>query len=131
MLVALMTILLLLVIGFSRVYLGAYYFSDILAALIEGAALFALVIMAMADARAAEARVMAGAALGPLDGIPIAHKDLLETAGIRTTARRSPDGSEWILDGTKLFITNGVHADLYFVAAKTGGAGKVPTDAGR
>ena len=37
MLVALMTILLLLVIGFSRVYLGAYYFSDILAALIEGA----------------------------------------------------------------------------------------------
>ena len=43
-----------------------------------------------------------------------------DVAGIRTTARRSPDGSEWILDGTKLFITNGVHADLYFVAAKTG-----------
>ena len=43
-----------------------------------------------------------------------------DVAGIRTTARRSPDGSEWIIDGTKLFITNGVHADLYFVAAKTG-----------
>ena len=45
-----------------------------------------------------------------------------DVAGIRTTATRSADGSEWILNGTKLFITNGVHADLYFVAAKTGAA---------
>jgi len=43
-----------------------------------------------------------------------------DVAGIRTSAVRSADGSEWILNGTKLFITNGVHADLYFVAAKTG-----------
>ena len=43
-----------------------------------------------------------------------------DVAGIRTTAQRSADGSEWILDGTKLFITNGVFADLYFIAAKTG-----------
>ncbi|MDQ2928382.1 MAG: acyl-CoA dehydrogenase family protein, partial [Pseudomonadota bacterium] len=43
-----------------------------------------------------------------------------DVAGIRTTAKRSADGSEWILDGTKLFITNGVLADLYFIAAKTG-----------
>ena len=41
-----------------------------------------------------------------------------DVAGIRTTATRSADGSEWILNGTKLFITNGVLADLYFVAAK-------------
>jgi aspartyl-tRNA(Asn)/glutamyl-tRNA(Gln) amidotransferase subunit A len=40
---------------------------------------------AMADARAAEARVMAGEARGPLDGIPIGHKDIYNTAGIRTT----------------------------------------------
>ncbi len=40
---------------------------------------------AMADARAAEARVMAGNAKGPLDGIPIGHKDIYNTAGIRTT----------------------------------------------
>jgi aspartyl-tRNA(Asn)/glutamyl-tRNA(Gln) amidotransferase subunit A len=40
---------------------------------------------AMADARAAEARVMAGKAIGPLDGIPIGHKDIYNTAGIRTT----------------------------------------------
>jgi acyl-CoA dehydrogenase len=43
-----------------------------------------------------------------------------DVAGIRTTAKRSADGSEWVLNGTKLFITNGVLADLYFVAAKTG-----------
>lgn len=40
---------------------------------------------ALADARAAEARVMTGKALGPLDGIPIGHKDIYNTAGIRTT----------------------------------------------
>jgi acyl-CoA dehydrogenase len=44
-----------------------------------------------------------------------------DVAGIRTTARR--EGGEWVLNGTKMFITNGVHANLYFVAAKTG-AGK-------
>ena len=40
----------------------------------------------MADARAAEARMMAGTLKGPLDGIPIGHKDIYNTAGIRTTA---------------------------------------------
>ena len=41
---------------------------------------------ALADAKAAEARQMAGALRGRLDGIPIAHKDIYNTAGIRTTA---------------------------------------------
>jgi acyl-CoA dehydrogenase len=41
-----------------------------------------------------------------------------DVAGIRTTARRA--GNEWVLNGTKMFITNGVHANLYFIAAKTG-----------
>ena len=41
---------------------------------------------ALADARAAEARQMAGTLRGKLDGIPIAHKDIYGTAGIRTTA---------------------------------------------
>ena len=40
---------------------------------------------AMADAKAAEARVAAGTSRGPLDGIPIGHKDIYNTAGIRTT----------------------------------------------
>ncbi len=41
---------------------------------------------AMADALAAEARMMAGTLRGKLDGIPIAHKDIYNTAGITTTA---------------------------------------------
>jgi aspartyl-tRNA(Asn)/glutamyl-tRNA(Gln) amidotransferase subunit A len=41
---------------------------------------------AHADAAAAEKRMMDGALKGPLDGIPIAHKDIYCTAGIRTTA---------------------------------------------
>ncbi|HEY0181771.1 MAG TPA: amidase [Rhodopila sp.] len=40
---------------------------------------------AIADATAAEARMMAGSLKGPLDGIPIGHKDIYNTAGIRTT----------------------------------------------
>jgi acyl-CoA dehydrogenase len=40
-----------------------------------------------------------------------------DVAGIRTRAVR--DGEHWVLDGTKMFITNGVHADLVFVAART------------
>lgn len=42
--------------------------------------------------------------------------------GMRTTARRDGDG--WVLNGSKMFITNGVHGDLFFVAAKTGDAGR-------
>jgi aspartyl-tRNA(Asn)/glutamyl-tRNA(Gln) amidotransferase subunit A len=41
---------------------------------------------ALADAKAAEARQMSGALRSKLDGIPIAHKDIYNTAGIRTTA---------------------------------------------
>ena len=40
---------------------------------------------ALTQAQAAEARQMAGALRGPLDGIPVAHKDIYETAGIATT----------------------------------------------
>jgi acyl-CoA dehydrogenase len=43
-----------------------------------------------------------------------------DVKGIRTRARR--DGDSYVIDGTKLYITNGVHADLYCVAAKTDGA---------
>jgi acyl-CoA dehydrogenase len=40
-----------------------------------------------------------------------------DVASIRTRARRE-DGS-WVINGAKMFITNGVLADVYFVAAKT------------
>ncbi len=41
---------------------------------------------ALAAARAAEARIMQHGVRGPLDGIPIAHKDIYCTAGVPTTA---------------------------------------------
>ena len=41
--------------------------------------------MAATWAVAADERTASGAALGPLHGLPIAHKDLVMTAGIRTT----------------------------------------------
>ena len=40
-------------------------------------------------------------------------------AGMRTFARR--DGADWILNGTKLWITNGSTADLAIVWAQTDG----------
>lgn len=45
-----------------------------------------------------------------------------DVKGIRTTARR--EGDTYVLNGAKMFITNGVHADLYCVAAKTDPAAK-------
>ncbi|MCC2655265.1 MAG: hypothetical protein K0Q76_373 [Panacagrimonas sp.] len=50
---------------------------------------------------------------------PDAGSDL---ASMRTTARR--DGDHYVLNGSKMFITNGVHGDIVFVAAKTGEVGR-------
>lgn len=44
-----------------------------------------------------------------------------DVKAIRTTARR--EGDHYVLNGTKTFITNGVLADVYCIAAKTGGDG--------
>ena len=40
-----------------------------------------------------------------------------DVKAIRTSARR--DGGDWVLNGSKMFITNGALADICFVAAKT------------
>ncbi len=40
-----------------------------------------------------------------------------DVKGIRTTARK--DGGDYVINGSKIFITNGVLGDVYFVAAKT------------
>jgi acyl-CoA dehydrogenase len=40
-----------------------------------------------------------------------------DVAGMRTRAVR--DGNHWVLNGSKMFITNGVYGDIYFVAART------------
>ncbi|WP_346907712.1 acyl-CoA dehydrogenase family protein [uncultured Roseibium sp.] len=44
-----------------------------------------------------------------------------DVKGIRTTARW--DGSHYVLNGSKMFITNGVLGDVYCVAAKTDTSG--------
>jgi long-chain-acyl-CoA dehydrogenase len=46
---------------------------------------------------------------------PAAGSDL---QGIRTTAVRDGDG--WIINGSKIFITNGIHADIVIVVCRTG-----------
>lgn len=48
---------------------------------------------ALADARAAEAEILANGPSGPLHGIPIGLKDIIDTQGIRTTAQ-----SRWLAD---------------------------------
>jgi len=44
-----------------------------------------------------------------------------DPASMRTTARREDD--TWVLDGAKLWITNGGFAEVFVVFARTGGAG--------
>lgn len=45
-----------------------------------------------------------------------------DVAGMKTRAVKQ--GGDWVLNGSKMYITNGVHGDLYFVAAKTDMAAK-------
>lgn len=56
-----------------------------------------------------------------------------DAASLRSTAKR--DGDDWVLNGTKMFITNGTWARVALVMARTGGPGPkgitaflVPTD---
>ncbi len=40
-----------------------------------------------------------------------------DVASLKTSARA--EGGDFVLNGSKMFITSGVHADIYFVAART------------
>ncbi|WP_405135815.1 acyl-CoA dehydrogenase family protein [Nocardia sp. NBC_01388] len=42
-----------------------------------------------------------------------------DLAGMRTTAKLSEDGTHYVLNGSKTFITGGVHADRVIVCART------------
>ncbi|MEX2981433.1 acyl-CoA dehydrogenase family protein [Streptomyces sp. C36] len=42
-----------------------------------------------------------------------------DLAGMKTTARLSEDGTHYVLNGAKTFITGGVHADRVLVCART------------
>ncbi len=44
-----------------------------------------------------------------------------DAASLKTTARR--DGDDYVIDGSKYWITHGGHADVYVVMARTGGEG--------
>ena len=69
--------------------------------------------------KAQRARWMPGIISGEvITAVAITEPDAgSDVKAIRTRARR--EGDYYVLDGAKLYITNGVHADLYCVAAKT------------
>ncbi|RAL67542.1 hypothetical protein DID88_008297 [Monilinia fructigena] len=46
-----------------------------------------------------------------------------DVSAIETTARKSDDGTEWIVDGSKKWITNGLWSDYATMAVRTGGPG--------
>jgi butyryl-CoA dehydrogenase len=49
-----------------------------------------------------------------------------DAQGVQTKAVKSEDGKEWILNGSKCFITNGKEADVYVIIAATGTREKKP-----
>ncbi len=84
---------------------------------------------ARARAKALDAELAAGRDRGPLHGIPIAHKDLIDTRGVRTTAgsklfaNRVPDRDAAVvrrLDdaGTVLVGKTGLHELAYGVTSE-------------
>ena len=44
-----------------------------------------------------------------------------DALGLKASARLSADGAEWVLDGSKIYVTNGGWADLFTVFAKIDG----------
>merc|ERR1712137_395621 len=46
-----------------------------------------------------------------------------DVGGTLTTARKTADGKHYIVNGIKKWITNGVFADFFTVAVRTGGEG--------
>ena len=51
-------------------------------------------------------------------GVAVTEPDVgSDVAAMKTRAVK--DGNDYVINGSKMFITNGVHGDLFFVAAKT------------
>lgn len=75
--------------------------------------------MANAGSPEQQDRFMPGIVSGELlTAVAVTEPDAgSDVAGIRTRAVQTRGG--WLLNGSKMFITNGVNADLIFVAAKT------------
>ncbi|MGA8261576.1 MAG: acyl-CoA dehydrogenase family protein [Arenicellales bacterium] len=75
--------------------------------------------LAHAGSEAQLTRYMPGVIAGEIiTAVAVTEPDAgSDVAHLRTSARR--DGDDWLINGSKMFITNGVHANLYFVAART------------
>lgn len=75
--------------------------------------------LANGGTEAQRARWMPGIVAGEIiTAVAVTEPDAgSDVAGLRTAARR--DGDDYVLNGTKMYITNGVLADLVFVAART------------
>jgi amidase len=69
---------------------------------------------AMQGARAADAALARGDAVGPLHGLPLAHKDLVPTKGIRTTFG-SPIFREFVPDMDALIVERLRHAGAIMI----------------
>jgi acyl-CoA dehydrogenase len=80
--------------------------------------------IAAAGSEALKARVLPGVLSGrEISALAITEPDAgSDVANLKTRAKR--DGSHYIVNGTKTFITSGMRADWYTVAVRTGGAGK-------
>jgi acyl-CoA dehydrogenase len=80
--------------------------------------------IAAAGSEALKSRVLPGVLSGrEISALAITEPDAgSDVANLKTTARR--EGSHYIVNGTKTFITSGMRADWYTVAVRTGGAGK-------
>ena len=76
---------------------------------------------ALAEAARADAAVREGRPLGPLHGLPVAHKDLHETRGIRTTYG-SPIFRDYVPDYDTLLVERVRQAGAILV----GGDGRAP-----
>ena len=99
--------------------------------------------LALEQARQAETEIMAGHWRGPLHGIPIGLKDLLDTAGVRTTAasnqfrdrvpaaRRCPGPSveaggcsaDWQTESARVRVWRQRHRECVWAGEKSVGPG--------
>ncbi len=67
-----------------------------------------------------KARYLPRLAKGALSAFALTEKDVgSDPANMSTTAELSADGSHWILNGEKLWTTNGPRADIIVVMART------------
>jgi acyl-CoA dehydrogenase len=80
--------------------------------------------IALAGSNALKARVLPGVLAGrEISALAITEPDAgSDVANLKTTAQR--EGSHYIVNGSKTFITSGMRADWYTVAVRTGGAGR-------